>query len=73
MICDQGILDYIRLAEILNQGHETAKADLYYTPNMDRVEAFRVDHMFMAAERVYSNIQDPVIKERLKCEARHRF
>ena len=31
------LLDSIKLAEILNQGHETAKADQYFVRNMDKI------------------------------------
>jgi hypothetical protein len=44
------ILDSVTLVVMLNQGHETAKADQYYIPNMDRVEAFREIQMGLAAE-----------------------
>jgi hypothetical protein len=44
------ILDSVKLTVMLNQGHETAKADRYYIPNMYRVEAKREIHMGLADE-----------------------
>jgi hypothetical protein len=59
------ILDSIPIAEMFNQGHETAKADRYFTPNMDRIATFNSDHLSIAAERLYRNIQDPAVKANL--------
>lgn len=67
------ILDSITLANILNQGHEIAKADRYFTPFMVNEESFGNTNMLLAASRVYGNIREPEIKERLILEARHSF
>jgi hypothetical protein len=67
------ILDSITLANILNQGHEIAKADRYFTPFMVNEESFGNTNMQLAASRVYGNIKEPEIKERQILAARHLF
>jgi hypothetical protein len=67
------ILDSITLANILNLGHETAKADRYFTPFMVNEESFGDTNMQLAASRVYGNIKEPEIKESLMLAARHLF
>jgi hypothetical protein len=59
------IVDSITIAEMFNQGHETAKADQYFTLNMDRVETFNNDHLHTNTQQIYQNIQDPVVKANL--------
>jgi hypothetical protein len=61
-------LDSITIAEMFNQGHEIAKADQYFTLNMDRVETFNSVHLCIAAQQIYQIIQDPVIKANLICQ-----
>jgi hypothetical protein len=66
------ILDSITIAEILEQGHKTAKADRYYNPRAVVMATFNNDHMSLAAQRVYKHIQDPVIKADLISQANHK-
>jgi hypothetical protein len=68
-ICDpenqDKILDSITIAEMFNQGHETAKADRCFAPNMDRIETFNSNHLCINTQQNYQNIQDPVVKANL--------
>jgi hypothetical protein len=58
----QKILDSITLAEMLNQGHETAKADRMYHPRMNKIQTFNSDYLGFAANQWFPNEQDPVVK-----------
>ena len=58
------LLDSIKLAEILNQGHEIAKADRYFVRNMDKIVDISSSGLKIIAQRLY-NIQDPVAKANL--------
>jgi hypothetical protein len=64
-LLEDKLLDSITIAEMFNQVHETAKADRYFTPNMDRIATFNSDHLSIAAQQIYRNIQDPVVKANL--------
>jgi hypothetical protein len=66
-------LDYITIAEMFNQGHETAKADRYFTLNMDRVETSNSNHLCIAAQQIYQNIQDPAVKANLIHQVNHKI
>jgi hypothetical protein len=43
------ILNAITMAEIYNQGHETAKADRFINPNTIPMEMFSCNHLNLAA------------------------
>ena len=58
------LLDSIKLAEILNQGHETAKADRYFVRNMDKIVDINSSGLELILQRIY-NIQNPVAKANL--------
>ena len=67
------LLDSITIAEMFMQGHETAKADLYFNPNLIKIESFHRDHLWMATQQINRNIQDPVVKAKLIREANLKF
>jgi hypothetical protein len=67
------LLDSITIATILNQGHETAKADQYFNPNAVRIESFNTDHMSLATQRAYAHLQDPVVKAKAIRQANLKF
>ena len=67
------ILDSITLAEMCHRTHETAKADRFYTPGMDRWERFNDDHLSIALHRIYRNVEDKERKERLIRAAHTNF
>jgi hypothetical protein len=66
-------LDSITIAEMFNQGHDTAKADQYFTLNMERIETFNSDHLCIATQQIYQNIQDPVVKANLISQMNRKF
>jgi hypothetical protein len=67
------IIDSITIDGMFNQGHETPKADQYFTLNMERVETFNSDHLCIAAQQIYRKIQDPVVKANLICQMDREF
>ena len=73
MTCNELILDAITIAEILNKGHETAKADRIYKRGMDRFQDFTRIEMTLAAVEAHRNIQDPLVRNQMVDETEHRL
>jgi hypothetical protein len=67
------ILDSITIAEMFNQGHETAKADQCFTANMDKRQTFNSNHLRITSNQIHRNIQDPVVKADLIHQLDHKI
>jgi hypothetical protein len=62
------ILDSITLAQMLNQGHETAKADRMYHPRMNKIKPFSTEHIGFGVDLWFFDEQDPLVKAELLLE-----
>jgi hypothetical protein len=67
------ILDSITLAQMLNQGHETAKADRMYHPRMNKIKPFSTDHIGFGVDLWFFDEQDPLVKAELLRELNWKY
>ena len=63
------LLDSITIAQMLGQGHETAKADQLGDPLMDRIEEFNLQSLIEACWRIYYPLHQPFLQYEMTHQA----
>lgn len=70
----KNILDSMTIAEMLNKGHETAKADRdVNSQDLNRLQTFNDDHAGLAVSGMYRNVADSPIKQETMRRKRAQF